>query len=171
MEYVAVERRAQRFGAGEHADQRHLRLRDDGQVRHAGRRAHVPEQGEYLVLLDELLARGRRHRWFIAVVLGDELELAAVHAAVLVDVVQISLDAVSHLDAELGGRTAEDSGLPEQDPVHGDAILGGRQRRKNGGPRQQPGSRVFHTLTSRNASSWISAATSSSFQTFPSASS
>jgi len=45
------------------------------------------------------------------------LELAAVHAALLVHVVEIRLDAVAHLNAQLGGGSGKHRGLTEHDGV------------------------------------------------------
>jgi hypothetical protein len=128
VENIAIEGRAQRFGAGEHADQRHLGRDDHLQVLDPRGRANVADQREDLVLLDEFPARERGDRRLVAVVLGDQADLAAMDAALGVDVVQVDLDAVVHLNAELGSRSAEDCRLAEDDRVRRHAGLGSRRR-------------------------------------------
>src|ERR1051325_5349860 len=169
VEYVAVERRAQHFRTGEHSDQRHLRLRHHWQVRHAGRRSDIAEQREDLVLLNELAGRGRRERGLVMVVLRYELEPTPVHAALRVHIVEVLLDAIAHLNAELRGRSAEHRRLAEYDFVGGDAVFGRGAERCNGaGERKKAGERALHELASRKAALCSSAATSSSFQMRPS---
>ena len=129
MEHVTVQRRAQDLGAGEHADERHLCCRRDGKMRRAGRRTDIAEQREHLVLLDQPLARRRGERGLIAIVLGDEVDPATMDATGGIDVVQVRLDAVAHLDAELRRRAAEDRRLAEENPVRRDSRISPGARR------------------------------------------
>ena len=64
----------------------------------------------------------------VAVVDADQLELAAVDAALGVDLVERGLEAGPHAEAERRGRAFEHGRLAEHDGVGGDAVLGERRR-------------------------------------------
>src|SRR5258708_31325334 len=100
-------------------------------MRRTGWQTDVTEQREPPVLGDEFLARRGRRRSLIAIVLRDQFDLAAMHAAALVHVIEIRLDAIAHLDAELRGGSAEDRRLAEQNPVRATALLRAAARRQN----------------------------------------
>src|SRR6185503_15013556 len=141
-------------------------------------------QREHLVLVDQLLARLRRHGGVVAVVFRDQLELAAVHTAFLVHRVEVGLDAVAHLDAELRGRAGKHRRLADQDLVGGHAgralctSQGRQQRAERGDPRKLARNGCHHVVSShchwpgfRNCSCWTRLRTSSSRQRPPASSS
>src|SRR5260370_38649136 len=83
----------------------------------AGRRgADLADDRQRLVLLDELLRLGDGDPGFHAV-LGDELELAAEHAALAVDLLHGHLGGVLAMEAELAEETGERSEWPDLDDV------------------------------------------------------
>ena len=140
-------------------------------MRDAGRRADVADEREHLVLLEAFRRAGRHYR-LVAVVLRDELDLAPVHAALLVHRIEIRLDAVAHLDPELRGRAAEHGCLAETDMVEvtpGSAAP--RQRRECEGGKDSLFHKCPYRATERKSGSRTSAATSSSRQRLPASSS
>ena len=81
---VAVERRAQRLGAGERRDPRHLGRRRDRQCHHARRRADVAEEREGAAV-DQFLGVGGAAVGLVAVVQALQLDRPPVDAAARVD--------------------------------------------------------------------------------------
>ena len=95
--------------------------------RHRGvvlRRADVADHGEDLVLVDQLLRRQHGLLGVVAGVLDDQPELAAVDAALLVDLVHPQQHAVAHLLAEAGQRTGQVLDRAEHDLVLAHALVG-----------------------------------------------
>ena len=130
MEHRAAERLAQRFGTGERPEERNLRFVDQRQRGQAGRRADVAEQGEHVVL-DELVGVRLAALGLVSVVGGAQLDRHAVDAARGIDHVEVDPAALVHLDAQLRGRAAEGSRLPEHERLglgpggQGDGSAGG----------------------------------------------
>jgi hypothetical protein len=121
---------AQEHGAGEGADERHLGGGGDGLRRGCSRRSDRADQGKDLVLLDQLLSRRDRLVRLVAVIDANQVELAAVHAALLVRFLESRADAGAHALAERGGRTFEHGRLAEDDALGGDSVLGARGRKR-----------------------------------------
>ena len=86
-----------------------------GTVAARGRRADRADQREDLVLLDQPGGLGDRAIGIVAIVPADQFELAAVHAALGVDLGEGGEDALPHALAERRRRTLERGGLTEQD--------------------------------------------------------
>jgi len=82
-----------------------------------GRRTHVAEQGEDLLVHDELLGVGHATRRIVAVVLGQQGDLATVDPAAFVDGGE-----VAHGPQE--GLAAQEAGVPGQGERAPDADLG-----------------------------------------------
>jgi len=87
------------------------------------RGADVAGDDEDLVLVDQLLRGQHRAPRVVAVVLGDQLELAAVDAALLVDLVDAQQHALPHGLAEGGHRARQVLDRADQDLVLADALL------------------------------------------------
>ena len=115
IEDIPIERIAQQLRAGERPKERHLRLGEDRQRGLARRCAHVADEREHPVLLDQLAGVLGAERGFVLVVARPNLDLAAVNAALSVDEIEIGLQARVHLDAELSGGPGERRGLSEDD--------------------------------------------------------
>ena len=126
---------AQEAGAGECAHERHLR--GGGDRLGCGRSGctHRADQREHFVFLDQLLGRRDRAVRLIAVVHADQLELAAMHAALGVDLVEGRVEALLHPKAERRGRSFQHGGLAERDGVGGDAVFGERRSGQRRGQR------------------------------------
>ncbi len=88
--------------AGRHVEMRHLLLVDVFVDRRVGRCAQRVEQAEHLVLLDELARHLDRLGRRVAVIERDEVDLAAVDAAGVVD--HLPEDLVSLADHAIGRR-------------------------------------------------------------------
>ena len=90
----------------ERGDVGHARLRGDRHGRARCRRADGADQGEDLLLLDQLKGIDDGGFGFVGVIDGNQFQLPAVDAAKLVDLVEGRLDAAPHVRAELlrGGR-------------------------------------------------------------------
>jgi hypothetical protein len=98
--------------------------------------ADVRDHREDLVLVHELLRRQHRLLRVVARVLEQQLDLAAVHAALLVELVGAQHHAEADLLAEAGDRAGEILDRAEHDLVLADALRlgegGGRQRERGG---------------------------------------
>jgi hypothetical protein len=81
-----------------------------GQDLDGGRRAHVTEQGKNLVLNDQLLGVGHAAGRIVAVIIGNDLYLAAVDAALGVDMFEIGHGTVQGLGAQITGVAAQRQG-------------------------------------------------------------
>src|SRR6202035_4186661 len=106
VEDVAVERRAQRLGAGEWPDKGNTRSGEDrlGGVRR--RRADITEQQEDAVV-DQLFGVGRGPVALVAVVERTQLDLAPVDASGSIDDPEVCRRTGAHLRAKLGGRAGK----------------------------------------------------------------
>ncbi len=120
VEDIAVERVAQRFGAGERSHERNLGGREDRFRGVRGRRADIAEEQKHAVI-DKLLGIGRRAIAFVAIVDRTQLDFAAVDAPRCIDRLEIRHRAGAHLDAELLRRAGERRRLAEQDRRRGNA--------------------------------------------------
>jgi hypothetical protein len=116
MEGVAVEGRAQGFGAGEGRDEGCFGGRGQRQGRQTGGRADVAEQRKHAAL-DQLLGVGGAAVGLVAVVEADQLDGAATNAAAGVEAVKVEQRAAFELFAQLAGRAAEGGRLPQDDVV------------------------------------------------------
>jgi len=102
-----------------------------------GGRADGADQRENLVLLDQLGGLHHRAIGIVTVVPADQLELAAVHTALGVDLGECRENALPHALSERRGRTIECGRLTEQDAIGTDAglvgagIKGVRHREEN----------------------------------------
>src|SRR6185295_4246344 len=135
VEYVAVQRVAQRFGAGERADERNAR-RGENRLRRIGcRRADVAEQQEHAVV-DQLLGIGGGPVGLVTIVERAQFDLAPVDAAGGVDRLEVGQRAGAHFVAELHRRSRERGRLPDQDRIRGDAGIGAMCRESARGKRQ-----------------------------------
>ena len=112
-------------GVAVEADERHAALLEErrevgGEGRE--RRAH----GEDLVLSDELLRRGARAVGVGGVVLGDEVDLAAVDAAGVVDVTEVRASGLLDRASERGesARQREDPADLDRARVDAGAVVG-----------------------------------------------
>lgn len=123
---------AQEFGAAERPDEGNVARAGDWNRRHRGRRAHRADQREHLVVLDQPQRLHHRAIRIVAVVAADQLQPAAVDAALGVDLGEGRDDALPHALPECGGGTLERSGLAEQYRVLADAdlVASCRQRRR-----------------------------------------
>ena len=118
--------------AGGHEDVRHagrVEVVDDLGV---GRRAEPAEDREHLVLQHELLGHLDRVDRVVAVVAHDHLQLAPVHAAVGVDVLEVGVDGARDLAVAGRGGTGEREVAANRDRGGGDAG-GGRLGGATGG--------------------------------------
>ena len=88
-----------------------------------GRRAHGPDHGEHLVLLDQFLRRQHRALGIVAAVLDGELELAALDAAGGVDLVDSHLHAVGDRHAPALDWSAQVLMGAQRDLGVGDALV------------------------------------------------
>ena len=77
----------------------------------------LADQREYPVHIDELSGVGDRALGLITVVVGDELKFAPVHTPGCICLVERSLDALAHPNAQRRSRPIERGGLTEQDLV------------------------------------------------------
>ena len=100
---------ADRIGIG--GDHRHFRFADDGRGRDAGEAERAADDRDHLVLLDQLARDRDGFRAVAAVVVDDELDLAAVDPAGRIGLLHGKLGALLGVDAEagepLGDRTEE----------------------------------------------------------------
>ena len=112
VEHVLLEGFAQRHGAGERRNERHLVLHRERQRRHAGGRADVAEQGEH-VFVDQLLRVGSAALGLVAVVQVLDDHLAAAGLGVVL--VQEQLGALVELDAKLRCRAGEGCRLAQHE--------------------------------------------------------
>src|SRR5262249_28754992 len=93
---------------------------------------------EHLVLLDQLLGQRQGLRWVVGVVQVFVADLPAVHAALVVDVVEVGVRGLGDR-AVCRGWTAQRIGATEQDGVLGNADVArgergrGRRRRRGRG--------------------------------------
>ena len=94
---------------------------------HRGRSADRAERGEDLVLLHQLLRREHRLLGIVAVVLDDEAQLAAVHAAFGIDLVDAHAHAVHGGLRQRDDRPGQVLRGADDDLVGGHALL--RERR------------------------------------------
>ena len=125
-------------GAGRDVELRHLLLVHVLLDRRVGGRAQRVEQAEHLVLLDELAHHLDRLGRAVAVVEGDEVDLAAVDAAGVVDALPVGFDALAD-HAVGGGRTAVGPAMAELDLGIGCTVvvLLLRERRSRPGEQRQ----------------------------------
>jgi len=123
VEDVAIERAAQRLGAGERTDEGHLLRGEDRFRRVRRRRADVAEEQEDTVV-DELLGIGRRAVRLVAVVERAQLDPASVDAAGGIDQLEVGERARAHLGAERLRRPGERGGLADDDRIRRDAGVG-----------------------------------------------
>ncbi|MEY9133268.1 hypothetical protein ACVIWV_000847 [Bradyrhizobium diazoefficiens] len=114
---------AQELGAGERTDERDFPGAGDRYRRHRGRRADRADQREHLVVLEQLQRLRHGTIGVIAVVAADELELAAMDAALAVDLGERRDDALPHALPERRGGAFECGHLAEQDRIVADADL------------------------------------------------
>jgi len=137
MKYLPVEWLAQGQRASERREKRHFGAGKDRQCSVAGWRADVAEQCENLFILYQAPGIFDCQRRLVLVIGSHDLNLPAVNAALSVDLVKIQPCAGIQVDAQLGGRTTEGSGLTQQDTVGGNAGFGtaeyGRQSQKQAG--------------------------------------
>ena len=125
-------------GAGGHEEVRHLLLVDvlvDGGI---GRRAERLEQRGDLVLLDQLAHHLDGLGWRIGVVVGDEGDLPAVDATLVVDLLEVGGDRLADRAVRRGGATVG-VGVADLDLGRGDADhrLGAGRDRGHGGHAQR----------------------------------
>ena len=99
IDHVRELRIAQKLGTGKGRDKRHAGLCGDRLRRCRGRRADRADQGKYLVAPDQPVGIGDRCFGLVAVVIGDQFELATVNAALAVDLGEGRHDATAHLAA------------------------------------------------------------------------
>ena len=92
-------------------------------------RADGADHGEKLVLLHHFLGREQAFLRIVAGILGDELQLAAIDAALIVDLVDPHLHAVAQRLAEAGQRARQILDGADDDFILGDAHLLGCHRR------------------------------------------
>ena len=115
---IAVVGIAQELGAGKGADERHFGSGCDRLTGLRCRRAHRADQGEHLILVDDLLAfRLDGFFRFVAVVARFEFELTAGNPAVAIGLVEGRQDALAHALAQILGRSGECRDLPEDNLV------------------------------------------------------
>ena len=88
-----------------------------------GRRPQVAHHDEDVVALDQALGVGDRLGGLVDVVVGDQLDLAAVDAAGLVDAVEDRLHAGLDVDAPVGDGAGEIQAGADHDLLVGDALL------------------------------------------------
>ena len=136
VEHVAPLRVAQELGAGERGDVGHVRRGGHRRGRTRRRRAHRSDQGEHLLLLDEMEGVGNGRLRLVGVIAGDQFQPAAVDTAAPVRFLERGLDTQPHVPAQLLRRTAEGGGLAEQDAAGGHA---GHLRSAQGGGVAVPG--------------------------------
>jgi hypothetical protein len=139
---VRHERLAQGVGTGEHAQERHLRLFHQRQDFDRGRRAHVTEKPEDLILDEEPLGVVQANGRIVRVVAGDDPNGTAVHSTLLVDMLQIAHGPAQRLLPQIAGvslqgqrRAENDLGVrhPKSSRSEGDIdfrILAGRQAQR-----------------------------------------
>ena len=138
--------------AGRDEKLRHLLLVHILPDRAVGRRAERADRAEHLVLLDELadLLDGFRRR--IGVVIGEQIDLPPVHAALVVDHLAPGDDRFRHRRIG-GGGTAIGAGIADLDLGVGDAravfllrASGDRGERQHGrrGGKDRTASHLFH---------------------------
>ena len=131
------------FGRGQREQLQHAGVEQDVLRRKHGRRSHRADHGEDLVALDHLLRRQHRALRIVAVVLEDQLELAAVDAAGRVDFLDRHFHAVGDRHAPDLDRTGQilmgaDHDLGRRDAFIGDlGLRGSRQIRSARAPPPQ----------------------------------
>jgi hypothetical protein len=114
----------------------HVLLELDRHRRVVLRRADVAHHDEDLVLVHQLLRRQHRALGVVAGVLDQQLDLAAVHAALLVELIDAQVHAQADLLAVAGQRAGQVLDGADDDLVLGDALpLRMGQRRKDGSSR------------------------------------
>ena len=125
---------AQELRPRERADVGHAGGRRDGLGGVGGRGADRPDEGEYALLLDEPAGVADRAIRLVRIVEGDQLELAPVHPARAVALLEGGLDPEPHAPPEGLRRARERGGLAEQDAVfaHPRNVVGGAARRRRG---------------------------------------
>ena len=128
----AMERLVHLARRGDREEVDHVLLELHRHRRQVLRRADVPGHDEDLVLVDQLLRRQHRLLRVVGGVLDQELELAAVDAALLVDLVDAQHHAEPHLLAEAGDRPREVLDRADHDLVLADALLLGGDRAGGG---------------------------------------
>ena len=117
VELQLVEGLVHRARRGEREQVRHVRLELVLEQRVVHRGAERRHHGEDVVAVDELGAGLHRARHLVLRVLDDQLDLAAVDAALLVDLVEAHLHRVRRRHAVGGGR-------PREVGVHAEHDLG-----------------------------------------------
>ena len=130
---------AQEFGAGEGAHEGQAGLARDRRRGLRGRRADRADQREDLVLADQLLGRLDRLVGFVAVVAGDERELAPLDPARRIGLGEGGEQSRAHPLSERRSRSVERRGLSEQDRVGAHARLGESRRRERREAEQRRG--------------------------------
>src|SRR6185436_5959947 len=123
------------------------------------RRAGVAEQREHALLFDQLLGVGLRAGHGVAVIESDQLDAPAVHAAGIVDLLEVGERAVADVVAELGVAAGQRRRLADDDAARGNARnllrLGGQGEASEGQSNESkhavlPGRRLYR-LTSVKA--------------------
>ena len=127
-------------GARERPDERHVRLGRDRLSSARRRGAHFANQGEDLVVLDQMVGILDRPLRLVAVVVGDQLEPAAIDPARGVGLPKGREDPLTHAETQ-GRRGPVESGrLAKHDPVVEHAWLrvrGARQDHARGEPERK----------------------------------
>jgi hypothetical protein len=135
VEHDAVHRVAQHLGPRERRHVRHARLGHQGQHRAGGRGADIAEQGEHLVLPDQLFGHLGRALRLVAVVVAHHLDAASMHAAGGVDPLEVGKRAFLELGTQRGRRAALGIAHADQDFAGSDSRFGARgntaQRQEN----------------------------------------
>ena len=107
---------------GEEVDHVLLELHRHG--RHVLRRADVADHGEDLVLVDQLLRCQHSLLRVVSRVFDDQLDLAAIDATLLVDLVDPQQHAQPHLLAETGDRARQVLDRTQRDLALADTLIG-----------------------------------------------
>ena len=131
VDHVAEVRIAQEGGARERSDERHLRLGGDRLHSHRRRGPHLADQGEDLVVLDQTVGILDRLVGLVAVVVGDQLQPAAIDPACGVGLPDGREEPRTHTETQ-GRRGPRQNGrLAEHDAVVVHARVRVRDARQN----------------------------------------
>ena len=91
MYHVMFYRGAQNLSASEESEDRDLVRLSHGYGLDSRGSAHKKSQSKHVVLLDQLVDAVNGHVRLVPIIVGDQLDLAAVHAALFVHHVHIDL--------------------------------------------------------------------------------
>ena len=136
VEHVAQARLAQLLRTGKRRNQRHAGLFGQGHARQRRRRAGVLKQRQHFGVFDEVAGVGLGPFRVVGIIERQHADLASMHSALGIDVIEIQAGALAHFPGDAFQRARELARLAQQDFRIGHAGSAGALRTHQGGTQQ-----------------------------------